>query len=77
MHYAAVRNRKDLWEPFDQSLGFVKTSFIDMEYGGWYASCDPAKPREGRALNKGGVWKAGYHVCGMYAEALRLAGVMR
>jgi cellobiose epimerase len=73
-HYAAVRGRKDLWEPFAQSLDFVKRNFIDAEYGGWYASYDPAKPREGRALNKGGAFQVGYHVCGMYVEALRLAG---
>jgi mannose/cellobiose epimerase-like protein (N-acyl-D-glucosamine 2-epimerase family) len=77
MHYAAVRNRKDLWEPFDKTLEFSKLNFIDPEYGGWYTSYDPGKPREGSDLNKGGVWQAGYHVCGMYVEALRLTGVMR
>lgn len=74
MHYASLRNRPDFWEPFHQSLEFVKRHFIDSEYGGWYGSYDPARPREDRALNKGSVWQVGYHICGMYAEAVRLTG---
>jgi len=74
-HYAALHQRTDLWKPFGQSLDFVKRNFIDPEYGGWYAAYDPAKPREGRGLNKGSIFQVGYHVCGMYAEVLRLAGV--
>ena len=77
MHYAAERGRTDLWEPFDTSLEFAKQRFIDPEFGGWYGAYDPAKPREGAALNKGSVWQVGYHVCGMYAEALRLTGAPR
>jgi mannose/cellobiose epimerase-like protein (N-acyl-D-glucosamine 2-epimerase family) len=77
MHYAAERGRTDLWEPFDRSLEFARQHFIDAEFGGWYGAYDPAKPREGAALNKGSVWQVGYHVCGMYAEALRLAGAPR
>lgn len=74
IHYAALRDHPGLWEPFDQSLAFVKQNFIDTQYGGWYASYDPVKTREGRALYKGRPEQVGYHVCGMYAEALRLAG---
>jgi mannose/cellobiose epimerase-like protein (N-acyl-D-glucosamine 2-epimerase family) len=76
MHYAALRKRADLWEPFDQTLKFSKANFIDHEYGGWFNAYDPGKLRTGAELNKGSVWQAGYHVCGMYIEALRLAGVM-
>jgi len=72
MHYAVLRGRADLWAPFGQSLEFVKRNFIDSEHGGWYGAYDPAQPREGKALNKGSLSQVGYHVCGMYAEAVRL-----
>lgn len=78
MRYAALHGRGgDLWRRFDRSLEFVRWRFIDPQFGGWYNSYDPEKPREGAALNKGSVWQAGYHVCGMYAEALRIAGAFR
>jgi mannose/cellobiose epimerase-like protein (N-acyl-D-glucosamine 2-epimerase family) len=73
MHYAVMRARPDLWEPFEQSLGFVKQHFIDEVHGGWYAYYDRGKPRIGTARNKGNLWQVGYHVCGMYVEALRLS----
>lgn len=73
VHYATLRKRADLWAPFEQSLEFVKRRFIDAEYGGWYGSYDPKIPREGRRANKGSIWMVGYHVSGMYAEALRLS----
>jgi mannose/cellobiose epimerase-like protein (N-acyl-D-glucosamine 2-epimerase family) len=73
MHYAAIRDRPDLWAPFEQSLAFVKQHFIDAVHGGWYANYDRGKPRNRHARRKGNPWQAGYHVCGMYAEALRLA----
>jgi mannose/cellobiose epimerase-like protein (N-acyl-D-glucosamine 2-epimerase family) len=70
-HYAALRGRIELWPAFDRSLEFVRRHLIDPEHGGWYYWHDPtgARPR----TSKGSVWQAGYHVCGMYAEALRLA----
>jgi mannose/cellobiose epimerase-like protein (N-acyl-D-glucosamine 2-epimerase family) len=73
MHYAVLRRRANLWAPFDQSLEFVKRNFIDAEYGGWYGAYDPKTPIEGRRAYKGSVWMVGYHVSGMYAEALRLS----
>ncbi len=68
MHYAVLRKRPDLWEPFHQSLEFVKRNFMDSEHGGWYFSHDPGNPS--RRAGQAGY---GYHVCGMYDEALRLA----
>jgi mannobiose 2-epimerase len=73
MHYAALRGRKDLWPAFDQTLQFAKQTLIDAEYGGWFYSYDPSGAR--RRTAKGSVWQAGYHVSGMYSEALRLAGL--
>ena len=74
MHYAALRGREDLWGPFKKTLEFVKRNFIDAEYGGWFGSYDPKAPSEGRALYKGSPWMVGYHVTGMYWEALRVSG---
>jgi len=48
MHWAALRDRPDLWELYEKSLAAVKSS----------ASLP-----------------SGYHGCGMYAEALRLAAL--
>jgi mannose/cellobiose epimerase-like protein (N-acyl-D-glucosamine 2-epimerase family) len=75
MHYAAVRGRKDLWPAFNQSLDFAKKHLIDAEYGGWFYSYDPKSATE--RTSKGSIWQAGYHVCGFYAEALRLTGGLR
>ena len=75
MHYAALRGRKDLWPAFDQTLELAKKNLIDPEYGGWYYSYDPKAATQ--RTGKGGVWQVGYHVCGMYREALRLAGPAR
>lgn len=70
MHYAALRNRKDLWPAVDQSLAYAKKYLIDAEYSGWYYSYDPKAATQ--RTNKGSVWQVGYHVSGLYREALRL-----
>jgi mannose/cellobiose epimerase-like protein (N-acyl-D-glucosamine 2-epimerase family) len=75
MHYAALRGRKDLWPAFDQTLEFARKNLIDAEYGGWFYSFDPSSER--RRTVKGTVWQVGYHVCGLYTEALRLTGPVR
>ena len=75
MHYAVLRGRKDLWPAFDQSLAYAKKYLIDAEYGGWYYSYDPKATTQ--RTNKGSVWQVGYHVCGLYREALRLVGPAR
>ncbi|KPK80762.1 MAG: hypothetical protein AMJ81_11400, partial [Phycisphaerae bacterium SM23_33] len=74
MRYAADHGRDDLWGPFQKSLAFVKANFLDAEYGGWYGSYDPQRPRRPGDARKGSTWKVGYHDTGMYLEALRLAG---
>lgn len=73
MHYAVLRGRSDLWPAFDKSFEFVKMRFIDPEYGGWYAYCNPRSATQ--RTNKGSAWQVGYHVCGLYREALRLGAV--
>lgn len=71
LHYAVVRERGDLWPPFDRSLAFAQRHFIDADHGGWFAAFDPARPAQG--TGKGSIWQAGYHVSSLYREALRLA----
>lgn len=71
IHFATVRGREDLWPKIERHLAYVQESFIDPEYGGWYAT--PAidgKPPENAA--KGSAWKVGYHVVAMCEEALRV-----
>jgi mannose/cellobiose epimerase-like protein (N-acyl-D-glucosamine 2-epimerase family) len=73
MHYAVVRNHKELWEPFDKSLELFKRNFMDSEYGGCFTSYyDPSKP----SARLGKIGGDSYHLHGMYSEALRLSGVM-
>jgi mannobiose 2-epimerase len=66
MRYATLHKRDDLWTQLDRALLFADRKLIDHEYGGWY----PAATGE---VNKGSVWKVGYHVTGMYSEGLKLA----
>jgi len=73
VHYASVRRRRDLWEPFEHSLRFVKQHFLDPEYGGWYFSYDPDGTSHRGNLRKGSLWKAGYHATSMYKEMLRIS----
>ncbi len=70
MRYACRHDRADLWPAFHKSLEFVKGSFLDAEYGGWFST--PAGER--RNTDKGSEWFAGYHVTNLYLEALRLTG---
>jgi cellobiose epimerase len=75
MNYAVVHNHKELWQPFDKSLGVFKQNFMDAEYGGCFSTYyDPKAPPEEAQLAKDGI--DCYHVCGMYSEALRLTGVL-
>jgi mannose/cellobiose epimerase-like protein (N-acyl-D-glucosamine 2-epimerase family) len=71
MHYAVLHGRKDLWPAFDKSLEYAKAHLIDPEYGGWYQIYDPAAATE--RTGKGSVWQTGYHVSGLYVEALQLS----
>ncbi|MFO7899002.1 MAG: AGE family epimerase/isomerase [Planctomycetota bacterium] len=71
LHHAVRHGRPDLWRPFDQTLDFVKTHFVDTEYGGYY-NRPTTSPTETEPT-KGGGAKVDYHVVGMCAEAVRLA----
>jgi mannose/cellobiose epimerase-like protein (N-acyl-D-glucosamine 2-epimerase family) len=72
LRYAVRHGRGDLWPVFHKSLAFVKEHFLDAEFGGWYRDYN-GRPREGRRLDKGSHWMAGYHVTNFYLEALRVS----
>ena len=69
MHFAIIHGRDDLWQPLEQTIGFIKSDFVDPEYGGWYTSREPGvNPFD---QSKGNEWKLDYHVVGMCMEAIR------
>ena len=69
-HFFLRHRRNDLNGPLQRTLEFVKASFIDSQYGGWYPRTGPGiTPQE---LEKGNEWKVDYHVVGMCMEAIRL-----
>ncbi|ELS01769.1 N-acyl-D-glucosamine 2-epimerase [Xenococcus sp. PCC 7305] len=71
MQYASFHDRQDLWPQYQQTLQFVQKYFLDSEYGGWFSEpIDPRLPNDEHL--KGHIWKAGYHVIGMYVHALQL-----
>lgn len=67
MRYAIMHRHDDYWVHVNKALLFADRKLIDHEYGGWY-------PNTAGGVNKGSVWKVGYHVTGMYSEALNLTG---
>jgi mannose/cellobiose epimerase-like protein (N-acyl-D-glucosamine 2-epimerase family) len=71
VHFAATRGREDLWEKAARHLAYVRTAFVDPEYGGWYSTpaVDGNPPER---CGKGNIWKVDYHVTGMCEEALRV-----
>jgi cellobiose epimerase len=69
-HFYLRHRRNDLNGPLQRTIEFVKASFIDSQYGGWYPRIGPGiTPQE---LEKGNEWKVDYHVVGMCMEAIRL-----
>ena len=73
MRYASVHEREELWPKYQQTLELVQQSYLDSEYGGWFSEAvDPTQPINNANVNKGNIWKAGYHVIGMYVQALQL-----
>lgn len=76
MRYAACRGREDLWEPYRQSLAFVRRHFLDADCGGWFQRHTPGEEPSEAQMSKGSNWKVGYHVTGMLREALRIGGVL-
>ena len=72
LHFHLRHRRNELNAPLQRTLEFVKASFIDPQYGSWYARLGPGI--DPRTLEKGNEWKVDYHVVAMCMEALRLTG---
>lgn len=78
-HYAILRGRTDLWPYFHQTLDFVKKTYLDTEYGGWFEGYIPGQPREAlgeRAYIKGAVdgpELSPYHMTSMFHDLWRIA----
>jgi cellobiose epimerase len=77
-HYAVLRGRADLWPYQRQTLDFVKKTYLDAEYGGWFEGFIPGSPREAlgeRAYIKGAVdgpELSPYHMTSMFHDMWRI-----
>jgi mannose/cellobiose epimerase-like protein (N-acyl-D-glucosamine 2-epimerase family) len=77
-HYAILRGRSDLWPYHQQTLDFVKKTYLDTEYGGWFEGYIPGSPREAlgaRAYIKGAVdgpELSPYHMTSMFHDLWRI-----
>jgi mannose/cellobiose epimerase-like protein (N-acyl-D-glucosamine 2-epimerase family) len=78
-HYAILRGRTDLWPYYHQTLDFVKKTYLDTEYGGWFEGYIPGSPREAlgeRAYIKGAVdgpELSPYHMISMFHDLWRIS----
>jgi cellobiose epimerase len=79
-HYAILRGRSDLWPYYQQTLDFVKKTYLDTQYGGWFEGYTPGSTREAlgeRAFIKGAVdgpELSPYHMISMFHDLWRIAG---
>jgi len=77
-HYAILRGRSDLWPYYEQTLEFVKKTYLDPEYGGWFEGYIQGVPREKlgpRAFIKGAVdgpELSPYHMMSMFHDLWRI-----
>lgn len=78
-HYAILRGRTDLWPYHHQTLDFVKKTYLDPEYGGWFEGYIPGATRESigeRAYIKGAVdgpELSPYHMTSMFHDLWRIS----
>jgi cellobiose epimerase len=78
-HYATLRGRTDLWPVYQQTLDFVKKTYLDTEFGGWFEGYIPGTPRESmgaRAYIKGAVdgpELSPYHMTSMFHDLWRIS----
>lgn len=78
-HYAILRGRSDLWPYYQQTLDFVKKTYLDTEFGGWFEGYIPGSSREAlgaRAYIKGAVdgpELSSYHMTSMFYDLWRIS----
>jgi mannobiose 2-epimerase len=77
-HYAILRGRGDLWPYYQQTLDFVKKTYLDTQHGGWFEGYIPGSSREAlgaRAYIKGAVdgpELSPYHMISMFHDLWRI-----
>ena len=71
MHYMVLRGRKDLREPLQKTMGFIRDRMIDQEHRGWYTFLKEGEDH--RTQDKLDHWKIHYHAVGLCMEAIRLS----
>ena len=77
-HYGILRGRSDLWPYYHQTLDFVKKTYLDTEFGGWFEGYIPGSTREvlgERAYIKGAVdgpELSPYHMTSMFHDLWRI-----
>lgn len=67
---AALYDRGELWQRYEQSLELVRKEFIDSEHGGWRNGPQRACASNGCADEQPDP----YHMVGMHLAAMRVAG---
>jgi mannose/cellobiose epimerase-like protein (N-acyl-D-glucosamine 2-epimerase family) len=78
-NYAILRGRTDLWPYYQQTLDFVKKTYLDTEFGGWFEGYIPGSTREAlgeRAYIKGAVdgpELSPYHMTSMFYDLWRIS----
>jgi cellobiose epimerase len=78
-HYAILRGRSELWPVHQQTLDFVKKTYLDTEFGGWFEGYIPGSTRESlgaRAYIKGAVdgpELSPYHMTSMFHDLWRIS----
>lgn len=78
-HYATLRGRADLWPYYQQTLDFIKKTYLDTEFGGWFEGYIPGKTRDElgeRAYLKGAVdgpELSPYHMTSMFHDLWRIS----
>lgn len=73
LHFAIVRGRDDLIEPFQRIQRLVNDRLTDHEYGGWVRWLDAEAGLAPVGFDKGDYSRINYHFTMLYVEVLRLA----
>ena len=73
IRYASGQGREDLWAPLERTLGLLRESLWDGEFGGLFAEHDPgAYPPAGPRADKGGLTRLPHHEVDLVVEVLQI-----
>jgi mannobiose 2-epimerase len=73
LHFIVVRGVDDYETLFKLDETLIHTQLTDQEYGGLYHGLDSEHDLAPVGVEKGDIWKTGYHYSMYFAEVLRLA----